>query len=141
MNDDFQHNLQQHHDAVGVFIELLEAEQAMLTDAPTSVDTLAGLTERKAEQAHALEALDGQRRALLAENGYSADRLGGDSAAQEHGCTALWQALIMRIDAARVQNQINGLAIGNRLDHTSRTLSFLQRATGQTLYGRAAIRN
>ena len=62
MNDDFQHNLQQHHDAVGVFIELLEAEQAMLTDAPTSVDTLAGLTERKAEQAHALEALDGKKK-------------------------------------------------------------------------------
>ena len=31
--------------------------------------------------------------------------------------------------------QINGLAIETRLDHTNRTLSFLQRETGQTLYG------
>ena len=46
-----------------------------------------------------------------------------------------WQALLERIEAARMQNQINGLAIGTRLDHTNRTLSFLQRETGQTLYG------
>lgn len=135
MNDDFQHNLQQHHDAVGVFIELLENEQAMLTGAAASVDPLARLTERKAEQARTLERLDQQRRALLIANGYGEGRDGGERAAEAVGCTPLWQALLARIEAARVQNRINGMAIGNRLDQTSRTLSFLQRATGQQLYG------
>lgn len=135
MNDEFQRNLQQHHDAVVTFIELLEAEQSLLVDAPTPVDALADLTERKADQARALEALDMQRRSLLSANGYTADRDGGEAAAAHQGCTPLWQALLAQIASASTQNRINGLAIGNRLDHTNRTLNFIQRASGQTVYG------
>lgn len=136
MNDEFQRNLQQHHDAVVAFIELLEAEQALLGDAPTRVDALADLTERKADQARVLEDLDTQRRALLRSNGYTPDREGGEIAAADQCCMPLWQALLAQIAAASAQNRINGLAIGNRLDHTSRTLNFIQRASGQTVYGR-----
>ena len=136
MTDAFVDNLQQHHDAVVRFLELLEAEQTMLTDAPASIDALSRLTERKAAQAGELEALDQQRRNLLAARGYTADRSGAAQLAAACGCVDLWQALVERIEATRDQNRINGLVIGNRLDHTQRTLSFLQRATGQTLYGR-----
>lgn len=135
MNDEFQRNLQQHHDAVVTFIELLVSEQALLADTPTPVDALARLTERKADQADALDTLDRQRRSLLDASGYTPDRNGGEAAAAQQGCTPLWQALLTQIATASTQNRINGLAIGNRLDHTNRTLSFLQRASGQTLYG------
>jgi flagella synthesis protein FlgN len=135
MNDPFAINLQQHHDALGEFMTLLETEQSLFTDAPVAVDALARLTERKAAQAKTLEQLDGQRRAILHERGYSTDRDGASQLAAALEQDALWQALLERIEAARMQNQINGLAIGTRLDHTNRTLSFLQRETGQTLYG------
>ncbi|MES1938643.1 FlgN protein [Salinisphaera sp. T5B8] len=135
MNDPFALNLQQHHDALGEFMTLLESEQSLFTDAPVAVDALSRLTERKAAQAKALEQLDGQRRALLAERGYDTDRDGARRLAATLDCEALWQALLTRIEAVRAQNQINGLAIETRLDHTNRTLAFLQRATGQTLYG------
>ncbi|MES1928641.1 flagella synthesis protein [Salinisphaera dokdonensis CL-ES53] len=136
MTDAFVDNLQQHHDAVARFLELLEAEQAMLTDAPASIDALSQLTERKVAQANELEALDQRRRTLLEARGYTTDRSGAEQLAAACGCGDLWQALVERIEATRNQNRINGLVIGNRLDHTHRTLGFLQRATGQTLYGR-----
>lgn len=135
MNDPFAINLQQHHDALGEFMTVLDKEQALFTEAPVAVDALSRLTERKAAQAKTLEQLDSQRRAMLAERGYDTGREGASELAASLGCDAIWQALLERIEAARTQNQINGLAIGTRLDHTNRTLSFLQRETGQTLYG------
>ena len=40
MNDPFALNLQQHHDALGEFMTLLESEQSLFTDAPVAVDAL-----------------------------------------------------------------------------------------------------
>lgn len=135
MSDAFVDTLQQHHQAMIRFVELLESEQTMLTGGASSVEALSRLTERKAAQARELEALDARRRAILAARGHSSDRTGSERLAEALGCSELWQSVVTDTENARVLNQINGVAIGNRLDLTNRTLSFLQRAAGQTVYG------
>ncbi len=135
MTHEFISSLQQQHEAVGRFIDLLRQEQALLNATPLSIDTLSRITERKAAQAAELESLETRRRDILVTLGYTPNPAGAERLAERLDCTALWQAFIERAAGAQTENRASGLSIGVKLDFNQRALAFLQRITGHTLYG------
>lgn len=120
--------------AIEAFIELLHQEQAILAKKPASVEQLMLHTEAKTQQAEVVSRLETSRKTLA-----NARRIGesleDDAAlARRLDCSDLWARLSARVAEARIQNDINGLAIQNRLDHTNNALAFLRTQTSGSLY-------
>ncbi len=121
--------LQSEREALGAFVNLLQAEQAILVDG--DADRLAALTPEKATQLDLLTALGKERkRNLNAQNlDDSADgmltwlsRNSGFSAAVRK----IWQELLTRAETARQLNETNGRLIEERLQHNRLKLAVLQ---------------
>ncbi|HUH60886.1 MAG TPA: flagellar protein FlgN [Candidimonas sp.] len=112
------------------FIEILKAEEHVLTDAGNN-DGLSATTERKNICADQLAAVAEQRERLLMLLGYNADLAGLDAAAEQH--TALLApktALLKYAQQASELNASNGIIINTFLAHNQNTLDTLRRLAG-----------
>jgi flagellar biosynthesis/type III secretory pathway chaperone len=121
--------------AVEAFIEILHQEQTALGQSPASFEHLMRHTEAKTQQAELISRLESSRKTLAdacreAKSSSETDT----ELAQRLNCGELWARLSARVAEARIQNNINGLAIQNRLERTNSTLAFLRNQTSGSLY-------
>ena len=123
--------LQSEQEALGSFVRLLQAEQAILVDG--DADRLAALAPDKAAQIDLLTCMSGERKRHLAAQNLpdSADgmltwlsRNSGSSAAVRK----IWRQLLAYAETARQLNESNGKLIGSRLQQNRVKLAVLQTA-------------
>lgn len=112
------------------FIEILKAEEHVLTDAGNN-DGLSATTERKNMCADQLAAVAEQRERLLMMLGYNADLAGLEAAAAEHAVLlAPKNTLLEHAQQASELNASNGIIINTFLAHNQNTLDTLRRLAG-----------
>lgn len=116
------------------FLDLLDQEAEALIK--SRFDELPLITERKAQLAERITALEQEREQRQQAVGFAAGRAGGDAAAQAGGGSLqqVWQELLEHAAQARDNNHRNGIMIHTHLDFVRRSINFL-RAHGQSLYG------
>lgn len=117
-------------DLVKNFLDILYSEQEMLSKG--EAESLPALAQGKTELAVRLSQLAGQRNHYLLAQGLSPDRKGMETWLAAHPDAAaaapVWRELLALAEAARQQNQANGMAIGIRLSHNRQALELLQSA-------------
>lgn len=126
--------LQQERIVMDSFLELLDQEAAALIQ--SRFDDLQLITERKAQLAERINAMEQERERQQRQGGYALTREGGDAAAAAGGneLQTLWRELLARAAQARENNHRNGIMIHTHLDFVRQSINFL-RAHGQSLYG------
>ncbi|MEM4989912.1 flagellar protein FlgN [Collimonas sp. H4R21] len=129
----FKH-LQQERAVMDAFLDLLDQEAEALIK--SRFDVLPLITERKAQLAERITALEQEREQRQRAAGFDAGRTGGDAAAAAGGgnLQQAWQELLALAAQARDYNHRNGIMIHTHLDFVRRSINFL-RAHGQSLYG------
>ena len=134
MNGALFRQLQQERVVMDNFLELLDQEAEALIQ--SRFDDLQLITERKAQLAERINALEQERERQQRQAGYALTREGGDAAAAAGGneLQTLWRELLARAAQARENNHRNGIMIHTHLDFVRRSINFL-RAHGQSLYG------
>ncbi len=120
------------------FVALLGSEQQALI--PGDIDRLLPLAEEKTRRAAALGRIADARTKALAAAGLAASKAGMEAwlASQEPAAPsrADWAALLALAAEAKLQNEINGKLITNRMQHNRHALAVLHAAADQaTLYG------
>ncbi|AEK60768.1 flagella synthesis protein FlgN [Collimonas fungivorans] len=125
-------HLQQERAVMDAFLELLDQEAEALIK--SRFDELPLITERKAQLAERITALEQERERRQQAVGFAAGRTGGDAAAAAGGLQQVWQELLVHAAQARDNNHRNGIMIHTHLDFVRRSINFL-RAHGQSLYG------
>lgn len=117
-------------DLVRNFLEILRSEQEMLIKG--EAECLPAIAQGKTELAVRLSQLAEQRNQHLLAQGLSPNRKGMEiwlAAYPDAAAAALvWRELLTLAEAARQQNQANGMAIGIRLSHNRQALELLQSA-------------
>lgn len=134
MSSVFAAHLADQHARLGVFVDLLENERALLNQPPIDSSALAALIDRKRVVGEALERLEQMRCDILRDAGQSIDMAGSQALAERSDCVSLWAAFVARIETARRLNEANGVHIDARLAQTDRTLAYLSRAQASALY-------
>jgi len=134
MNNALLTHLNQERAVMDSFLELLDREAEALIQ--SRFDELQLLTERKAQLAERINALEHERERQQQQAGYALTREGGDAAAAAGGneLQVLWRDLLTRAAQARENNHRNGIMIHTHLDFVRQSINFL-RAHGQSLYG------
>lgn len=132
---DFAAHIKRQYEVVGRFIDILDAEQDLLTGSPAEPDRLSALTEDKAACASKMEELEQARQTILSEQGYPTDRTGAERLAQAAGCLPLWQSFVERVGHAQARNRLNGMLINQRLEINEEALSTINSVSGSGLYG------
>ena len=127
----FAAGLQAEHDALGVFIGLLLAEQAILVRG--DAEGLAALASDKADKINLLTLLGEQRSRHLAAEGLSESAGGMLTWLSRHAGSAAtvrktWTELLARAETARQITLINGLLIESGLRQNRLKLTALQNA-------------
>src|SRR5690625_1733482 len=128
--------VQHEANAVAEFAQILVEEgEALLQRALPEI--LAQITQRKLEMLDELQSIGQTRDALLGKLGFAAGLPGIESAAQQHpALNEAWQALNTQANAAREQNEHNGVIIRAQLQYHNEALATLRQAQAQTaLYG------
>ena len=120
------------------FVALLGREQQALI--PGDIERLLPLAEEKSRQAAALGRLADARNQLLQKAGLAPDKSGMETwlASQEPTAPsrADWATLLTLAAEAKLQNEINGKLIDNRMRHNRHALAVLHAAADQAmLYG------
>ncbi|NYT61977.1 flagellar protein FlgN [Alcaligenaceae bacterium] len=115
---------------VQTFITVLEAEAQALTEAGTT-DALSDSTDQKNHYADQLMMVADKRQLLLTQLGYSDDKAGLDTAANEHASLRLhYQSLLEKAQIADDLNTANGSIIDNFLAHNQQALDTLRTLAG-----------
>lgn len=116
------------------FLDLLDREAEALIK--SRFEELALITERKAQLAERITALEQEREHRQQAVGFALGREGGDAAAAAGGSDVqqVWHELLKSAAQARDNNHRNGIMIHTHLDFVRRSINFL-RAHGQSLYG------
>ncbi|HWW07660.1 flagellar protein FlgN [Collimonas sp.] len=127
-------HLNQERAVVESFLDVLDSEAEVLIK--SRFEELPGITERKAQLAERITALEQEREQWQRAVGFGSGRAGGDAAAAAGGSELqqIWLELLTRAAQARDNNHRNGIMIHTHLDFVRRSINFL-RAHGQSLYG------
>ncbi|WP_211465972.1 flagella synthesis protein FlgN [Collimonas silvisoli] len=134
MNSALLKHLQQERAVLETFLDLLDREAEALIK--SRFEELPLITERKAQLAERITALEQVREQRQQAAGFGLGRTGGDAAAAAGGSDLqqIWRELLTRAAQARDNNHRNGIMIHTHLDFVRRSINFL-RAHGQSLYG------
>ena len=127
-------HLGREHDAIGVFLQLLDQEAQAMGLGQFAL--LPELAERKSVLADEIALMGQQREAVQRALGHPAGRSGADAVAAASGKAVqeAWAALLERAAQAHAANHRNGVMVHTHLDFTRQSISFLK-ASGQPLYG------
>jgi flagella synthesis protein FlgN len=127
-------HLNQERAVMESFLSLLDQEAEALIK--SRFEELPLITERKAELAERITALEREREQRQQAIGFAPGREGGDAVATAGGSDAqqLWHELLKSAAQARDNNHRNGIMIHTHLDFVRRSINYL-RAHGQSLYG------
>ncbi|MGB6242165.1 MAG: flagellar protein FlgN [Castellaniella sp.] len=116
------------------FIQLLEAENALLLETPSN-EALGSLTTRKNDYARRLGELDQARSDLLTAMEQPADRAGIDTVCAMHpDLRPAFDMLFEQAAQASALNQSNGQILQTFIDHNQQALDTLRSLMGQDLY-------
>ena len=124
-------------------LQHLQALAALLDDEATALlqratpQVLAQLAQQKLEEFQHLSDLSRERDQLLHEAGLDAGHTGTEAAVAQHPLlAATWHELLQVAEAAKQQNERNGLYIQTQLTFTTESLAALRDAQARTtLYG------
>lgn len=138
MVTDIQKMIEAEAIVVEQFVDVLRLEQVALGNGST--DELPLLAEQKTGLATQLNTLTTQRNALLASQGFEADRAGIETwCAINPGAkstSATWLKTLSLAAEARELNRLNGELIGIRMQYNAQALEILHRSeTSLNLYG------
>lgn len=134
--------LEQEHDLIQSFIEVLKEEAQALTEGGDT-DALAESTEVKNRYADHLLSVANERQGLLVQLGYPADKSGLDAAARDHvELRETCQAVLEKAEAASQLNTSNGITINTFLAHNQQTLDMVRGLIGASnLYDASGRKN
>ncbi len=128
--------LQREAEAVTAFAQILTEEGDALLQRATP-EALADITQRKMAIIDTLDQLAQERDAQLATLGFETGHSGAAAAASAHPDLAEpWEQLLAQADAARQQNEHNGVIIRAQLQYHQQAMAALRDAQARTtLYG------
>lgn len=149
IHEQFRNVLRQEAEEVERLLEALNREHEVLLSRDT--DAISAVVAEKEEALGRLNALAGQRKALLKQAGYSDDKAGFSAFLESDSSgtmTELWHSLEEGLRACQQQNQINGMMLESSRQQTEQMLQLLlghghktelydQRGSSKTSYGKS----
>lgn len=116
------------------FIQLLEAENALLLETPSN-EALGSLTTRKNDYARRLGELDQARTTILSNMEQSDSRAGIEAVCALHpDLRPAFETLFEQAAHASALNQSNGQILQSFIEHNQQALDTLRSLMGQDLY-------
>ena len=109
---------------------LLEQEQRLLGDGQIDGEKLQSIAVQKHTIQQAIEASETKRHTAQQKLGFSDDAAGARLAAEQAGCSDIWQHLLERTLRIAQLNTLNGELIQHRLHHNQQMLNILRDAAG-----------
>lgn len=111
-----------------------EQDQLIARHDAAADESMEPLVALKSDIIAKLEALEGERQALLTRLGHENDSAGSLAAAQAEGCLDEWQSIQDLSRQAAHHNEVNGSLIQLRMNHNSRLLEKLRQIASERLY-------
>jgi len=129
-------SLQAEHKLIAALHDVLKQEQELLVAA--DIDSLDGLTPRKAELINEMALQAHQRHRALGAAGCAKSEAGMETWLNAHGTPAdraLWSEVLDQTREAKELNRLNGMLINRQLSHTQGALQALRPQSQASVYG------